>query len=155
MKFKQLLIALAAVSALAHAADTPGSNPSVRTPTVSERLATARAAIQAKDWTKALNELNTAAREDSRNADVQNLLGYSYRKRATPDLAKAFEHYGNALRLDPKHKGALEYSGIAYLKTNQKAQADAQLAKLQAICANCEETRDLAKAVAEYKPAAK
>ena len=48
-----------------------------------------------------MSELNTAAREEPRNADVHNLLGYSYRKRATPDLAKAFEHYGTALKLDP------------------------------------------------------
>lgn len=64
---------------------------------------------------------------------------------------EAFAAYGKALALDPRHKGALEYSGIAYLKTNQKAQAEAQLAKLQAICATCEETSDLAKAVAAAK----
>lgn len=155
MKTKQLLIALAVASAMAHAADVPGSNPSARTPSVNERLATARAAIQAKDWTKALNELNAAAREDSRNADVQNLLGYSWRKRATPDLAKAFEHYGNALRLDPKHKGAHEYIGEAYLMDKKPAEAEKHLAQLEAICGNktCEEYVDLAKAIADYKKA--
>ena len=58
-----------------------------------------------------------------------------------------------SLALDPRHKGALEYSGMGYLKVGQKAQAEAQLAKLQAICAQCEETTDLAKAIAAYKPA--
>lgn len=42
---------------------------------------------------------------------------------------------------------------MGYLKVGQKAQAEAQLAKLQAICAQCEETTDLAKAIAAYKPA--
>src|SRR5687767_1134917 len=100
-----LLTALAAASVVAHAADTPGSNPNVSTVSVSQRLVTARKAIDAKEWSRAMTELNSAVREEPRNADVHNLLGYSYRKRATPDLAKAFEHYGTALKLDPRHKG--------------------------------------------------
>lgn len=164
MKYKQLLIALAAVSALAQAADIPGSNPSTsnaasnagsRWGAGSDRLATARQAIQAKDWNKALSELNTAAREMPSNADVQNLLGYSYRKQATPNLAKAFEHYGNALRLDPRHKGAHEYIGEAYLMDKKPAEAEKHLAQLEALCGNrtCEEYTDLAKAIADYKKA--
>jgi Flp pilus assembly protein TadD len=49
-------------------------------PTVSRRLKLARRAIAAKDWVHALSELNTAAREESRNAEVHNLLGYSQLK---------------------------------------------------------------------------
>ena len=81
------------------AADTPSETPSVKPtgPGVKERLSIARTAIDAKDWNKALSELNLAAKEDPRNADVQNLLGYSYRKRSNPDLAKAFEHYKDCL----------------------------------------------------------
>jgi cytochrome c-type biogenesis protein CcmH/NrfG len=78
------------------------------------------------------------------------MLGYSSRWLGKYD--EAFAAYDKALALDPKHKGALEYSGIAYLKTNQKDKADAQLAKLKEICATCEETTDLAKAIAAYKP---
>ena len=148
MNVKHLFVALAAVSALAQAADTPGGGPSV-----SDRMATARKAIESKEWSRALNELNTAAREDPRNADVQNLLGYTYRKRATPDLAKAFEHYGNALRLNPRHKGAHEYIGEAYLMDRKPAEAEKHLAQLEAICGNktCEEYADLAKSIADYK----
>jgi tetratricopeptide (TPR) repeat protein len=98
-------------TAFVRAADTPSETPSVKPtgPGVKERLSIARTAIDAKDWNKALSELNLAAKEDPRNADVQNLLGYSYRKRSNPDLAKAFEHYKEALRLNPNHKGAHEY----------------------------------------------
>ncbi len=154
MTFKYLLVALAAAATLAQAADTPGSNPSAApTPSAAERLANARKAIELKDWTGALAELNTAVRSESRNAEVHNLLGYSYRKQATPNLAKAFEHYNTALRLDPKHKGAHEYIGEAYLMDKKPAEAEKHLAQLEGICGNktCAEYADLAKAIAAYK----
>ena len=113
MKLMPVLAALVLVAATTatQAADTPGSNPAVRAPSAAERLASARKAIDAKDWSAALRELTAAEREEPRNADVQNLLGYSYRKRANPDLPKAISHYQAALRLDPRHKGAHEYLG--------------------------------------------
>ena len=146
-------LALAAAALAAHAADTPGSNPSVAAPTVAERLAKARQSIEAKDWNTALRELNAAAREEPRNADVQNLLGYSWRKRANPDLPKAIGHYQAALRLDPKHRGAHEYLGEAWLMDRQPAEAEKHLAELERICGNkdCEEYRDLARAIEAYK----
>ncbi len=150
---KHLLAACAAFSVIAYAADTPGSNPNVAAPTVGERLAAARKAIDAKDWSRASSELNVAVREDPRNADVHNLLGYSWRKRATPDLPKAFEHYNTALRLDPRHKGAHEYIGEAYLMDRKPAEAEKHLAELEKICGSkaCEEYADLAKSIADYK----
>ena len=141
-------------TAFVRAADTPSETPSVKSPGpgVKERLSIARTAIDAKDWTKALNELNLAAKEDPRNADVQNLLGYSYRKRSNPDLTKAFEHYNEALKLNPRHKGAHEYIGEAYLMDKKPAEAQKHLAQLEGLCGNktCEEYADLAKAIANY-----
>jgi len=156
MKFKHLLAVLAAVPLFAFAADTPGSNPSMpaaRGPSVNDRLGNARKAIDVKDWNLAMNELNAAVREEPRNADVHNLLGYSYRKRANPDLAKAFEHYGTALRLNPRHKGAHEYIGEAYLMDGKPAEAEKHLVELEKICGNktCEEYADLAKSIAAFK----
>jgi len=152
MKIRLAAVLLAALwaGASTHAADT-GSVASQ--PAVAERIKAARDAIQSKDWKKALSELNLAARQEPRNADVQNLLGYSYRKQGTPDLAKAFVHYKTALRLDPQHKGAHEYIGEAYLMDKQPAEAEKHLASLAQICGNtnCEEYQDLAKAIAEYK----
>lgn len=142
--------ALLACSALAFAADTP-SMP--ETPTVSERLASARAAIQAKNWKTALAELNQAARDDAKNADVQNLLGYSYRKQAQPNLPQAFVHYKRALELNPAHRGAHEYIGEAYLMDKKPEEAEKHLAALEKICGNktCEEYEDLAKSIADYR----
>jgi Flp pilus assembly protein TadD len=153
MKLKHLAAVLALSSTLAYAVDTPGSIPNMPSPSVAERLAAARKAIEAKDWNKASAELNAAVRQDPRNADVHNLLGYSARKRATPDLPKAFEHYNTALKLDPKHKGAHEYIGEAYLMDKKPAEAEKHLAELEKICGNktCEEYADLAKAISDYR----
>jgi tetratricopeptide (TPR) repeat protein len=150
MRFPYLLAVILAFSALAQAADDP---PTPRGPSVNERLTSARKAIDAKDWSRAMTDLNAAVRQEPRNADVHNLLGYTWRKRASPDLAKAIEHYKTALQINPRHKGAHEYIGEAYLMGNNPAEAEKHLAQLEAICGNrtCEEYADLAKALAEFK----
>ena len=110
-------------------------------------------AIKAKNWALAADSFKKVVADNPKNADGYNLLGYSSRWLGKYD--EAFAAYDKALALDTKHKGALEYSGMAYLKVNQKDKAEAQLAKLKAICTSCEETTDLSKAIAAYKPAAK
>lgn len=143
-------LALAAAASLAAAAGfetTPVQNVQI------DEFAAGKKAIEAKNWTQAVSSFNKVVAKDPKNADAYNYLGFSYRWLDKYD--EAFAAYGKALALDPAHKGALNYSGIAYLKTGQKAQAEAQLAKLQKSCANCEETAQLAKAIADYKPAAK
>lgn len=134
------------------AADT---GPEVAQPSVAERLSSARTAIAAREWSKALAELRLAAREEPRNAEVHNLLGYSYRKQARPDLDKAFEHYRTALQINPQHKGAHEYIGEAYLMARKPADAERHLATLEQLCGNrtCEEYVDLQKALRAYKAA--
>ena len=103
-------------------------------------------------WIEALaaDSFKKVVADNPKNADGYNLLGYSSRWLGKYD--EAFAAYDKALAIDPKHKGALEYSGVAYLKVNQKAKAEEQLAKLKAICTTCEETTDLTKAIAAYKP---
>ena len=116
-------------------------------------FATGKKAIVAKNWSLAAESFKKVVADNPKNADGYNLLGYSSRWLGKYD--EAFAAYDKALALDPKHKGALEYSGVAYLKVNQKDKAEAQLVRLKAICAACEETTDLGKAIAAYKPAAK
>lgn len=61
-------------------------------------------------------------------------------------------HYGEALRIDPKHRGAHEYIGEAYLKLNNLPKAKEHLAILDRLCTfGCEEYTDLKKAVASYE----
>jgi Flp pilus assembly protein TadD len=152
-----LAAALLAAACAAQAADTPGSNPSLPQVTTADHLASARRALAAKDYDGALRTLNIAVRGEPRNADVHNLMGFSYRKKANPDITKAFEHYYTALRLDPRHKGAHEYIGQAYLMEKRPAQAEQHLVELEKICGNkdCPEYQDLAKAIGEFKAAAK
>ena len=142
-----LIAAVALGTGFARAADVPAQ------PSASEHMTVARASIKSKDWKKAISELDQAVRAEPRNADAHNLLAYSYRKQATPDLPKAFEHYKAALSLNPKHRGAHEYIGEAYLMDKKPQEAEKHLAELEKICGNktCEEYADLFKAIADYK----
>ena len=112
--------------------------------------AAGKAAIAAKDWAAAIRSLSSAALRDTRNADIENYLGYAYRQ--SGQLPLAFTHYQRALQLDPRHRGAHEYIGEAYLMANNLPKAEEHLAALQRICLiPCEEYEDLKKAVAEYR----
>jgi tetratricopeptide (TPR) repeat protein len=86
------------------------------------------------------------------NADWNNLMGYSHRKAQTPDFAAAERFYDEALRLQPKHRGALEYSGELYLMMGDLPRAEIRLAALDKACTfGCDEHKDLKAAVARYK----
>ncbi|HEX6944688.1 MAG TPA: tetratricopeptide repeat protein [Casimicrobiaceae bacterium] len=104
-------------------------------------------AIRGKEWTVAIDRLQAVVRNEPDNADAQNWLAYAYRKQG--NLPRAFEHYRIALKLDPEHRGAHEYIGEAYLAAGDKAKAREHLAILARLCKQeCEEYRDLAKAIA-------
>jgi len=112
--------------------------------------ASGRKAINGKDWARAIRLLSSAALRDTRNADIQNYLGYAYRHTGQLDLA--FEHYARALQLNPRHRGAHEYVGEAYLMVKNVAKAEEHIAMLEKICLiPCEELEDLKKEVAEYR----
>lgn len=122
-------------------------------PSVAERLASAREAIKSKDWRKSLAELTAAARTEPRNADVQNLLGYTYRVQTQPNLAKSFEHYNRALQLDPNHQATHNYIGMAYLMDKKPQEAQKHLEQVQRICGNttCSDYTSLAQALEAFK----
>jgi Tfp pilus assembly protein PilF len=149
---KPAVLVLACSLALpALAVDMPAVLPS----SVSERMVSAREAIGRKGWIRAQYDLKAALRDDPGNADAHNLLAYTYRRQDKPDLPKAFEHYGMALQLDPRHKGAHEYIGEAYLMVRKPEMAESHLAELEKICGNreCEEYEDLAEAIAAFRKA--
>ena len=107
-------------------------------------------AIKAKDWDQAVTLLSRYVNVDPANADAQNLLGYAYRNQKKYDLA--LRHYREALRLDPKHRGAHEYIGETYLLMGDKAKAQEHLDALERICTKrCDEYQDLARALAQAK----
>jgi len=109
-----------------------------------------RAQIAAKNFPGAIDELKRI--NDTGDADWNNLMGYSLRKGPTPDFAGAEKFYNEALRIEPAHRGALEYSGELYLQTGDLARAEQRLAALDKACTfGCEEYSDLKKAIAQYK----
>ena len=110
-------------------------------------LADARADIAAKNWTKAIADLTVIVKASPTSADAFNLLGYSYRNAGNYD--RAGQAYSKALKLNPKHLGALEYQGVLFLKLKQVDKAKANLALIKTICGNttCEEYTDLAKQI--------
>jgi Flp pilus assembly protein TadD len=113
-------------------------------------LAAARGHVAARRWKAALDELRKL--NLSADADWHNLMGYALRKQAAPDLDGAQQHYDAALRLNPKHQGALEYSGELALMKGDLATAEARLATLATLCRSpCEPLDDLRKAIAGYK----
>ena len=143
------LLVLAATALSGQAADTtPPSEPD--NPAAADPLALARARIQAKQWPAAIEELRKL--NAPANADWNNLMGYAQRKQAAPDLAAAQRYYDAALRINPRHLGALEYAGELALMKGELPVAEARLAALDKACnGRCEEFDDLKKAVASYK----
>ncbi|MBC5766141.1 tetratricopeptide repeat protein [Ramlibacter albus] len=110
----------------------------------------ARAAHDRRDWKEAVARLHRAERRFPDNADLHNSLGYAYRQLRQFDAA--FKHYKTALANDPRHRGAHEYIGEAYLLVDDLASAEKHVAALKQICLlPCEELRDLEKSVAAYK----
>lgn len=110
----------------------------------------ARRAIDARRWAEAVTLLEKAASRQSSNADVYNLLGYAERQRGNLDAA--FAHYEKALRLNPRHRGAHEYVGEAYLQVGDLPKAREHLAALERLCSSrCEEYRELREKVAGYE----
>jgi Flp pilus assembly protein TadD len=145
--FLSLGLAFAAIPL--QAADTspaPAPSPAARV----DDYQAGQLAVQAKNWTKAAEHFRKATERDPRNADAWNMLGYS--SRWLGRMSDSMTAYERALTLQPDHKGANQYLGVAFLRNNELPKAEAQLAKLERICgSNCEETRLMAKAIADFK----
>jgi Flp pilus assembly protein TadD len=73
-----------------------------------------------------------AALRDPTNADIQNYIGYAYRR--LRQLGPAIGHYQQALILNPRHRSAHEHLGEAYLVLDGSAKAEQLLAALENLC---------------------
>ena len=150
-RFQAAAFALALASGGAVAAGDAGSGSPSGAPAdpVLEKVfeATAR-----KDWPAAQAILKEAVARAPGNADYHNMYAYTVRKGPNPDLSLVFKHYNQALALDPKHKGAHEYIGEAYLMVKNVAKAKEHLAQLDKICfLPCAEYTELKNAIASYE----
>jgi len=110
-------------------------------------------AIKAEDYTAAIRLLQGVVARDGQNADAYNWLAYATRKNG--DAAAAIPIYEKALAINPKHRGAHEYIGEAYLVLGDLPKAKQHLKTLDGLCLfSCEEYRDLKKAVEAYEKSA-
>jgi tetratricopeptide (TPR) repeat protein len=107
-------------------------------------------AIKEQDYKGAIDSLTKYVADHADDADGYNYLGFAYRK--VGDYDNALKYYGRALELNPKHRGAHEYMGEAYLELNQPEEAKKHLAALDKLCwLPCKPYSDLKKAVAAYE----
>jgi tetratricopeptide (TPR) repeat protein len=107
-------------------------------------------AIKANEYAKAIPLLEGVVARDDKNADAYNWLAYATRKNGNPTAALPL--YQKALALDPKHKGAHEYIGEAYLMLDNLPKAKEHLRTLSSLCfITCAEYRDLKRAIDAYE----
>ena len=142
-----ILAVLLAPGASFAAADTDTSGKAVDP--VLERAAEASGR---NDWAGAQSVLKAGLARDPGNAEYHNLYAYNLRKGSNPDMSLVFKHYNEALRIEPKHRGANEYLGEAYLMVGNLPKAKEQLAALDRICLlSCKEYSELKKSIADYE----
>jgi Flp pilus assembly protein TadD len=139
------LLLLAAITP-AHAVESDGDPVATADPD----YVAGKKAIEARDWKAAIGSFSAAERRVPDNADIQNYLGFAHRNAGRLDIA--LRHYQRALKLDPRHRGAHEYIGEAYLMAKDLPKAEEHLAALDRICLlPCSEYSDLKAKIAAYK----
>ena len=152
-----LALALYGGAALAMGSSSPAPASSSSAPMpmkANPDFASAKAAIDKQDWQTAIALLNKVTAAEPKNPEAYNLLGYSVRKSGNPQ--GSLQYYQYALSLDPKHLGANEYIGEAYLQLNDVAKAEEHLKRLDELCTfGCKEHTELKNAIAAYKNAKK
>lgn len=154
MKPYPLILSIAVLCAFpgVHAAGGGGGAGGSESASIDPVLQTANAAIAKKDWSAAQATLKAALDSNPKSADYHNLYAYALRKGSNPDMQAVFQHYEEALRIDPRHRGAHEYIGEAYLMVDQPAKAREHLAALDKLCFfGCEEYTDLKVAITKYE----
>ena len=149
-----LALAPLALAPTAFAAGGGADAPTVRQQPAAQpadpNFARAKAMIEARDYRGALPLLQQVVAKDPKNADAYNLLGFATRSSGDPN--GSLQYYQYALSLDPRHLGAHEYIGEAYLMLGRLQEAEQHLARLDSLCVfGCSEYRMLKAAIANYK----
>ena len=150
MRWSAVALVLAGLSAELAAAPSEDHWTREVAPADAAALEEAQALIAAERFAEALPALEALAEDLPAEAEVFSLLGFAHRKLG--DLAASAAAYERALHLDPDHLGALEYQGELFLTLGDVAAAEANLARLAALCAlPCEEREELAAAIADWR----
>lgn len=140
--FKKLFLAFSVVCVSANLAWAAGSSDNSSKASKGPDLSAAEAQIEAGQYAAAIMSLTAIVEEHPDSADAFNLIGYSYRQQQ--NYPKSLEYYAEALRINPKHKGAHEYLGTAYVEMGDLDKANEHLQALDDICLfNCAELKSL------------
>ena len=124
--------------------ETPAAKP------VDPNFARAKAMIEARDYQNALPLLQQVVEKDPKSADAYNLMGFA--TRSMGNAQGSLQYYQQALTIDPRHIGAHEYAGTAYLILGRLPEAEQHLARLDSLCTfGCAEYRTLKAKIADYK----
>lgn len=146
-------VVLLSAAALADGGGGGGGGDEARGKAQDPAMVAAVQAIDAKQYARAIPMLEDVVTRQPRNADAHNWLAYAIRQSGDP--AKSISIYQKALALDPKHLGAHEYIGEAYLALDDLPKAKEHLARLSRLCLfGCEQYTDLKKAVEAYEKSA-
>lgn len=141
-----LIIALLGLPLALQANDDPAVAPA------DPVLQQAREATARKDFAAAAAILREALAKTPANPEYHNLYAYAVRQGPNPDMDLVFKHYHETLRLAPRHRGAHEYIGEAYLMVGDVQKAREHLKQLDRLCFfGCEEYSSLKKAIREYE----
>jgi tetratricopeptide (TPR) repeat protein len=78
--------------------------------------------------------------------DILTYIAFAHRRAGRREQALAA--YAQALERDPRHAAALAYQGGLFVEMGRRAEAEANLARLAAICAICTEYDTLSRELA-------
>ena len=150
---RTLLAAIAAAFLTTQVIAAPDETPAAPAKSASEKqYDRAVKFIEQDKFKRAVPLLKKVVKAEPQNANAWNWLGFASRN--MQDLETSEMAYARALEIDPKHKGALEYQGELKLMQKDLKGAEANLAKLVALCpTGCDELDDLKKDIAAYKAA--
>ncbi|MCE2474103.1 MAG: tetratricopeptide repeat protein [Alphaproteobacteria bacterium] len=113
-------------------------------------LAEASELIEDGHYQNARLALGAVLAEAPESAEAWNRLGYLERR--LQNFEAALKHYAKALTLAPEHTGALHYQAETFLALGRLDEAEANLARIEAVCDfPCPDGDDLAEQIALYR----
>ncbi len=96
--------------------------------------AAGKAAFKAEQWQTAIADLTLVVLRRPWHDNAHTMMGYAWRKLGNYDMS--LREYETALSLNPRHRGALSYLGMAYLDLGRTDDADATYRRLARVCSS-------------------